>query len=637
MHLTRARSRRASRLALLVLLVGLVSSLFGAAAAGARQQTESPDSAQPAQAGARVFLPMIAGPAAAPAGSPVIESFRLSAAQGPMAGAVELRWQVSGATRLRIEPDVGDVLGATSVTVNPIATTTYTLTASNDRGTVTASATYTVNALPEPNPLSVSARPDTGRAVAARVGAEGGIIEATGADGTRYTLSIPPEALLYTEVITLTPVAAIDQMPFATPRTHAVSVAPEGLLFVEPATLTIVPPASASGSGQMVGFAYQGAGAEFHLRTLQEPVAAKLAQAGASVALSVVTAESFGAAPVDDVELLAPLVRRAPSEAANRAEHVNNATPKNNLTPNQRRILNFLLLQNEFEIIVERRLAAASNNPEGPAPFDLESAVRTYIKWREDVRAAGVEDQFRAEISRANLSLGEALRKAGALASERCNQGRPAQGFALQRYVSYAKRFGLTNTSAALEERLAKCWNFRLTFQSYMDQQEDEVRMEYEVKATLPLGYQSGGQMVGSAPLTWEHFSITQPDGCTVSIGPHVDGIFRADGEGFGLRLWPVSRTSPNVNFQLTYQVGQPMAKWAFICDRMTIPYTSPFWWVAYYETHADERLDESDIYTAQALDVHPNAFTGWVYDIPVPGGLGDEHTEIRLEHDPIR
>lgn len=634
MHLTRARSRRYSRLAALALLAGLLSSLLSAAVVRARQQLEPPVAAQ---AEATLYLPLIAG-SGAPApegGAPLIEAFQMSPTAGPMAGEVELRWRVRGATRLQIEPGVGNVLGAASAIVYPIATTTYTLTATNEHGSTTATATYTVNELPPPDPIAVSARPDAGRAAAASIGVEGGVVEATGADGTRYTLSVPPEALLYTEVITLTPVAAIDNMPFTTPRTHAVSVAPEGLLFIEPATLTITPPASATESGRMVGFAYQGTGAEFHLRTLSQNGEAELAQAGTAVAMSVVTAESFGAAPVDDVELLAPLVRRPPSEPSDRTEHVNNATDKDSLTPNQRRLLNLLLLQNEFEILVDRRLTAASQNPEGPAPFDLESAVRAYIKWRAEVRQAGLEEQFRSEISRANLSLGEALRKAGALASERCNQGRPAQGFALQRYMSYAKRFGLTNTYAALEERLASCWIFRLTFQSYMDQQDGEVRMEYEVKATLLLNYQPGGQMIGSTPLAWEHFSVTPVDGCTVTTGPHQNGTFKADGEGFGLRIQPVSRSSPNVNFQLTYQVGEPTAKWTFVCDDLTIPYTSPFWWVAYYQTHADERQGDSDIYTARALDVSPNGFTGWVYDIPIPGGLGNEHTEIRLEHAP--
>jgi hypothetical protein len=312
---------------------------------------------------------------------------------------------------------------------------------------------------------------------------------------------------------------------------------------------------------------------------------------------------------------------------------VYNAALDASLSATARRVRLLQHLRNDYQLGAGTQLVSASNNPEAPAPFDLESAVRSYISWRARVRQAGLEELLRSEISEANLLLGEALRKAGELATERCNQGRPAQGFALQRYMGYAKRFGLENTRAALEERLASCWVFRLSFQSRMDQQDGDVRMHYELSSTLLLNYQPGGRMVGSAPLSWERFDVTPPDGCALSLGPHDSSTFKADGEELGLTLEPVSRSSPNVSFQLSYQVGQPIAKWTFTCDDLMIPYSSPFWWVAYGQTHADERQGET--YTALAPAVSPNGFPGWVYDRPIPGGLGNEHSEIRLEHAP--
>jgi hypothetical protein len=56
-----------------------------------------------------------------------------------------LAWNVTGATSLSINQGVGSVSGATgSEVVSPTTTTTYTLTASNTAGTVTADATVTV-------------------------------------------------------------------------------------------------------------------------------------------------------------------------------------------------------------------------------------------------------------------------------------------------------------------------------------------------------------------------------------------------------------------------------------------------------------------------------------------------------------
>ncbi|HET9011130.1 MAG TPA: hypothetical protein VFN38_04910, partial [Gemmatimonadaceae bacterium] len=72
-----------------------------------------------------------------------------------------------------------------------------------------------------PEWLSAAARPvtltptlDTGAAVAKVItSARGGTLSATGADGTRYRLSIPEGALLSDAVITLVPIASLKGLP----------------------------------------------------------------------------------------------------------------------------------------------------------------------------------------------------------------------------------------------------------------------------------------------------------------------------------------------------------------------------------------------------------------------------------------
>jgi hypothetical protein len=68
--------------------------------------------------------------------APVINSFTSSKA----GGTTTLNWSVSGASYLIISPAVGAVRG-NSVTVQPSATTTYTLYATNQFGRTTATAT----------------------------------------------------------------------------------------------------------------------------------------------------------------------------------------------------------------------------------------------------------------------------------------------------------------------------------------------------------------------------------------------------------------------------------------------------------------------------------------------------------------
>ncbi|QRN99923.1 hypothetical protein JRI60_13260 [Archangium violaceum] len=59
-----------------------------------------------------------------------------------------LNWEVVGATSLSLEPEVGTVTGS-RVSVSPAKTTTYTLRATNDVGSVTASVTVTVTVPPD--------------------------------------------------------------------------------------------------------------------------------------------------------------------------------------------------------------------------------------------------------------------------------------------------------------------------------------------------------------------------------------------------------------------------------------------------------------------------------------------------------
>ncbi|MBZ5595204.1 MAG: hypothetical protein LAP39_23415 [Acidobacteriia bacterium] len=78
-----------------------------------------------------------------PPATPIIASFTASPATAQSGQSVTLSWSVTGATTLSITPAPGPVTG-NSVTVNPTATTTYALTATNASGSVTAATTVTI-------------------------------------------------------------------------------------------------------------------------------------------------------------------------------------------------------------------------------------------------------------------------------------------------------------------------------------------------------------------------------------------------------------------------------------------------------------------------------------------------------------
>ena len=93
---------------------------------------------------------------------------------------------------------------------------------------------------------------------------EGGAVSATGADGTTYTLTVPPDALRSEVTITMTPLSRIDGLPFGDGTALAVQLEPSGLQLDAYASLDIVSATAPSPSEQIL-FGYQGSGEDLSL------------------------------------------------------------------------------------------------------------------------------------------------------------------------------------------------------------------------------------------------------------------------------------------------------------------------------------------------------------------------------------
>lgn len=92
------------------------------------------------------------GPALVLTQAPLINSFDADPLKISTGESAVLSWAVSGATKVSIEPDVGSVALEGKRAVSPASTTTYTLTAVNEVGTVTATVQVVVVAAPAPVP-----------------------------------------------------------------------------------------------------------------------------------------------------------------------------------------------------------------------------------------------------------------------------------------------------------------------------------------------------------------------------------------------------------------------------------------------------------------------------------------------------
>lgn len=126
----------------------------------------------------------------------------------------------------------------------------------------TAAAPYTLGVSPQP--LSVAVTLDTPRAVTSTVGASGGTVAVTGADGTIYTLTLPANAVSADTDITMTPVSQFTTLPFNgsdTSAAYGVQLAPEGATFNATLSLHIeLPSGTSMPVDQQLPFSWTGSG-----------------------------------------------------------------------------------------------------------------------------------------------------------------------------------------------------------------------------------------------------------------------------------------------------------------------------------------------------------------------------------------
>lgn len=106
--------------------------------------------------------------------------------------------------------------------------------------------------------------PASARSASASIGEAGGTLTATGLDGTRYRFEVPAGALVSEQPITMTPLAAVTNLPLSGGLAAAVQFSPDGLVFLRPATLVMTLPDGVDRRG-LVGFGFRRAGEGLHL------------------------------------------------------------------------------------------------------------------------------------------------------------------------------------------------------------------------------------------------------------------------------------------------------------------------------------------------------------------------------------
>jgi hypothetical protein len=102
---------------------------------------------------------------------------------------------------------------------------------------------------------------ETGRASSVAIGAAGGVLNVTAADGISYQLEIPQGALPGRVQITMTPVSSIGNLPLSGGLVGAVELQPSGLRFARKAVLRIGAAAPSRPELTLTGFGIEAGGA----------------------------------------------------------------------------------------------------------------------------------------------------------------------------------------------------------------------------------------------------------------------------------------------------------------------------------------------------------------------------------------
>jgi hypothetical protein len=118
------------------------------------------------------------------------------------------------------------------------------------------------------DPINVTVVLNGDDSVRGVISPEGGELDFTSMDGSRYLLQVPPGALDAETEIEMTSVESLEGIPLTGP-VFAVQLEPSGLIFNKLATLSIVPSTTIPIQDQLI-FGYEGSGTDFH-RALIDP------------------------------------------------------------------------------------------------------------------------------------------------------------------------------------------------------------------------------------------------------------------------------------------------------------------------------------------------------------------------------
>jgi hypothetical protein len=449
------------------------------------------------------------------------------------------------------------------------------------------------------SPINLTTTLDTNHLAEAVIPIKGGQLQATGADGTLYTLDIPADSLVKDTKIRMTPVSSISGLPFGGAQSYAVKLDPEGLFLYKDAILTIAPSQPITLESQLF-FGYHGDGQNM---ILAAPVSDSM-----DMKIRLIHFSGYGVAEVDinnmpdqQNQLGADTLDRIQSLVAKYLEEERirqrSRVEDTLLTPD--RLVD--LIDQYEEQVVKPALQAAGDSCEAG-----KTAIAALVELERTRQLLGITS---AGIFNADLI--DLISKV----SQVCV--REAYQECVDKHIIYKMIplwIGLMRQNELLggdnrngpqpeeiklaEELTTKCLTFELQFTSQGSFEPGGGGYKSEVKAVVRLQFDPINIIIkGEAPLDSVSFEFTPPAGCTATSTPG-GGTFTTIGLAYVTDNHAFDDESEYVrDFKLVYWPGVTTESYHVDCppggpSQQESHYTSPpsgYWSGIFFTLHSQE------------------------------------------------
>jgi hypothetical protein len=490
------------------------------------------------------------------------------------------------------------------------------------------------------SPVRITPMVDTNVTASASIGTAGGKVVLTDTAGTRFTLTVPPRALLSPATITLNAITNVAGLPWNGQVVGAVQIRPEGLLMLEPATLDIK--ADLDLSNGFASAVFGSGGEEFHLTPDAASTNGITAWLGRLDGVCVVSASR------SDIR---SQLDNTPTSAAARLEQTMAAAMLEARLPGgapalvTRAEANTALLRFKAEEIAPRLASTAARSSVASlaeANSEVEIVLESVSVYRGGVRihhekfppaqpgdSTGDETQVNESGDSVTLdSVQWAAERATQLAAKsgRHDAGDISEILALMSWVDFQ---GDEERANALRDLLRPLLNFKLNFKSRIVTDAEEAMFDSTVHSTgLPLQWGGGNDFYGDGTLVYDTFSVSVPNGCPIS-GVHFEGgVFRIFSLGFVLNFQKVRQPS------IYMEMLPPAATegWTMTCGSVPVSVPNTTMWLASFILAHDSKFFIEDWKIGGGTPFATRDFLGAKF---VNGLSIFEDTQFELVHAP--